>query len=598
MKYLNKVALKISSLYFLIVGLAIVLMGIIAMGASQRAVLMQFENHQQRIVQSIEANINLRINLHAYRLDNITLDSLVNKVMRGEATQKEILRMAADLEAVGSGVDAVHAIRLYRDQLWDEEGLSVLYVYSEQSIQDEGWYRSLMEQKSKISIQYDDSGEGSLIRLSAVIKDDRYGSYTDKLGVVVIEIDPASLIATIDPAIIIGLEEFSIVDDQDLVIFSNRKDLIGSNLDRASLRQDMEVFFERDLQYYGWKFVGRGDFASLRRSTEYIQRILIFIVLSSILVFFLVTMPFSKSLYARIAIINANIHQLGLKKVAPAPLHRRPDELSDIELKVLEAERQIEVLMGDLKRQLREEDDLKLKFMNSQVNQLLLNTTLSNINWMALSEGIPELSELSNLVAELYRNTLCSEEPAIRLKDELMQIESYMKIIHIIYPDKIAYSCDLSPLAHEAMTTKFILQPIFENAIIHGILPKSEKGRILLQARIEGSLLVVTVQDDGIGCGPEILTGRGTHGVGLTSVNQRIQLTFGPQYGASLARAEGGGTVVTIRQPLCWTRQEVGLGVGFEDVDVDGDVDGDGDGDVDVDVDGDGDGDGDVRGSV
>ncbi len=69
MKYLNRVALKISSLYFLIVGLAIVSMGIITMQASQRAVLMQFENQQQRIVQAIEANINLRINLYAYRLD-------------------------------------------------------------------------------------------------------------------------------------------------------------------------------------------------------------------------------------------------------------------------------------------------------------------------------------------------------------------------------------------------------------------------------------------------------------------------------------------------------------------------------------------------
>ncbi len=176
-----------------------------------------------------------------------------------------------------------------------------------------------MEQKSKISIQYDDTGEGSLIRLSAVIKDDRYGAYTEKLGVVVIELDPSDLISTIDPAIIIGLKEYSIVDDQDQVIFSNRKETIGVKVDRVLLQQDLEVFFRGELQYYGWKFVGSGDLASLRRSTDYIQRILVFIVLSSILVFFLVTMPFSKSLYTRIASINANIHQLGLKKVAFAP---------------------------------------------------------------------------------------------------------------------------------------------------------------------------------------------------------------------------------------------------------------------------------------
>jgi two-component system, sensor histidine kinase YesM len=560
MKYLNKVALKISSLYFLIVGLAIVFLGIIAMEASQKAVLRQFEYQQQRIVQSIEANINLRINQHAYRLDNITLDSRVNKVLRNEATETDALRMVANLDAIGSGVDAVHTIRLYgslfADGLGDGRLAVAAYVFPEELIQGEPWYRNLLEQKSRMSIQYDDSGDGSLIRLSAVIMDDRYGAYTDKLGVVVFEIDPSDLISAIDPAIIIGLKEFYIVDDQDHVIFSNMKETIGSDLEMESLRHDKEIFFERELQFYGWKFVGQGDLASLHRSTDYIQRILVFIVLSSILVFFIITMPFSKSLYARIANINANIHQLGYKKVVFARQRKIPDELSDIELKVLETERQIHVMVDDLKRQLQEEEDLKLKFLNSQVNQLLLNTTLSNINWMALSEGIAELSELSNLMAEFYRNALCCDDHSIQLQDELNQIDSYMKIIEIIYPGKIAYSCDLGVRSREAMTTKFILQPIFENAIIHGILPKSEQGHIHLQASVMDSFLIITVQDDGVGCDPAILVDGATHGVGLSSVNQRIQLTFGKEYGVSISRGPGFGTVVTIRQPWCVLGQE------------------------------------------
>ncbi len=126
-----------------------------------------------------------------------------------------------------------------------------------------------------------------------------------------------------------------------------------------------------------------------------------------------------------------------------------------------------------------------------------------------------------------------------------------MKIIHIIYPGKIVYSYDLDSHSQDAMTTKFILQPIFENAIIHGILPKSEKGRIVAQVRVEGPLLVITLQDDGVGCDLRLHSDDSTHGVGLTSVNQRIQLTFGETYGATLSPAEGGGTLVTIRQPFC-----------------------------------------------
>lgn len=552
MRSVNTVALKISFIYFIIVTAAVILIGAIALKTSQNAVLTQYEKQQKHIAYTLESNINLHIDHLSYRLENITLDSFINKVLRNEASDYDREHMHESLQTLLSNTDAVKSLKIYSR---NAEQIDSPFIAPEAFAVQEPWYTKLHNQKSKVHIEYDDTAAESIIRMSSIIKNDRFGSYTDKIGIITLEIHPSAFISGIDPAVIIGLKEFFIIDDQLNVIFSNSRKDIGSILPEEDFLKDRKFFFEKNLKHYGWKLIGTGDPVLLNQSTEHIKRIIVFIVTSSVMIFFLVTMPFSNSLYKRIAVINMSIQNLGRIKISLKPKQRPYDEISEIEIKMLETEQQVYGLVDSLKQRLKKEEELKLKFLNSQINHLLLNTTLSNINWMALSKGIEKLSELSNLVAEFYRSTLSGKEKTIPLSEELKQIDFYMSIISIIYPDMITYTCDSDDAFLLSYTTKTILQPVFENSIIHGILPKNEKGQIRLKVFSQEDTLIITVSDNGMGFNADSVQKNLKRGVGLNSVNKRIQLIYGESYGLSVASRRGAGTTVTIRQPyICNSR--------------------------------------------
>jgi two-component system sensor histidine kinase YesM len=118
---------------------------------------------------------------------------------------------------------------------------------------------------------------------------------------------------------------------------------------------------------------------------------------------------------------------------------------------------------------------------------------------------------------------------------------------------------EISELAAGQRVPKLILQPIVENAIVHGIEPMVEPGRIDIFADVQGEDLVIRVTDNGVGIPAEKLslifeqqemTGPDAHtNIGVRNVHRRIKLYYGDQYGVVIESREGVGTQVTLRMP-------------------------------------------------
>jgi two-component system sensor histidine kinase YesM len=112
----------------------------------------------------------------------------------------------------------------------------------------------------------------------------------------------------------------------------------------------------------------------------------------------------------------------------------------------------------------------------------------------------------------------------------------------------------------EQFTPKLILQPILENALIHGLRNKESPGRIDIRVEQEKDAVIFIVSDDGVGIGADKLAelrsalggkkSDGTGSYGLKNVNERISLYFGSSYGIHLSSPEIGGTEVRIRIPI------------------------------------------------
>ena len=155
--------------------------------------------------------------------------------------------------------------------------------------------------------------------------------------------------------------------------------------------------------------------------------------------------------------------------------------------------------------------------------------------------------------------SLHGEEMLVLFEEELKYIESYLCIQKNRLEERLTVQIEVDEQAKLCLVPKLILQPIVENAIIHGIEKKKEMGRIQIRAIIREGILEIRVTDDGIGMQPDRLMRfresimsdeiSGKH-IGMRNVHRRIQLHFGEAYGLKIDSEWHKGTTVTILLPI------------------------------------------------
>ena len=217
-------------------------------------------------------------------------------------------------------------------------------------------------------------------------------------------------------------------------------------------------------------------------------------------------------------------------------------------------------MVKDLKRYLedrvqRQKDlnETTLRLYQTQLNPHFLYNTLDTIKWSAKIHQIPEIAVLAENLAVILRKSI-SSKPFIQLREELDTIESYIKIQKIRFAGRSLYETEVPDMLEDCVIPKMILQPLVENAIIHG-LDGCANGYICIYAAQKDGILRISVTDDGCGMGQEMLdwmnspnpAKRDGH-LGLYNVIQILKLYYGEEYGIQ-AESDTSGTTVTIRLP-------------------------------------------------
>lgn len=202
----------------------------------------------------------------------------------------------------------------------------------------------------------------------------------------------------------------------------------------------------------------------------------------------------------------------------------------------------------------------ELKYLQFQINPHFLYNTLETINWISRIQGVPEAGEIAKALGDLMREGLRNDD-FVTIEREIKNVQNYLLIQKYRYGDKIDVTINIDPSIAQVKTPKFILQPLIENAISHGVDPKIEGGKISIFGGYDGKDIIITIEDDGVGIPPDKLrnllnenlrknqeNSRHTH-IGLLNVHKRLQLSFGSQYGLAIHSEVSVGTVVTIRIP-------------------------------------------------
>ena len=195
-----------------------------------------------------------------------------------------------------------------------------------------------------------------------------------------------------------------------------------------------------------------------------------------------------------------------------------------------------------------------LRTLRAQISPHFVHNALAAI--AALIHTDPdEARELLTDFADYLRYSFSAEGEYVTVATELQATQTYLELQRARFPDRLNVTVRMAPEILPVAIPFLVVQPLVENAIRHGLEPKTDAGHIAVSGFGEGPLCVIEIEDDGVGMDPELArtvlagTGPSAHGVGLANVDQRLRAVYGPEYGLVIETAPGSGTKIVIRVP-------------------------------------------------
>lgn len=202
--------------------------------------------------------------------------------------------------------------------------------------------------------------------------------------------------------------------------------------------------------------------------------------------------------------------------------------------------------------------EAKISALQAQINPHFINNTLEIINWKAQLLGSSEISKmLRHLSIIMCAQTNRGSNKMIKLREELQYVDSYFYILECRFEDRLQIIKRIDEKLLDTKIPLLIIQPLLENAIVHGIEP-AKGGVIEIEVKKENNKIIIAIINDGKKLSSEeeilihdLLNGEkiATNSVGICNVNERIQLIYGNSYGLSVYKNEEDQTVAAITIP-------------------------------------------------
>jgi two-component system, LytTR family, sensor kinase len=191
--------------------------------------------------------------------------------------------------------------------------------------------------------------------------------------------------------------------------------------------------------------------------------------------------------------------------------------------------------------------EARLGALRMQLNPHFLFNSLNAITVLVRDGKTLAASRMLELLSDVLRQVLRTDEThETALSGELEFLERYLAIEQVRFSDRLRPSIEIDPTVGRAAVPRFLLQPLVENALRHGISQRRDAGLVQVTARRDGEQLVLTVRDDGPGLSK---TGNADSGVGLSNTRARLSALYGDNASLEVDNAEGSGAIATVRLP-------------------------------------------------
>lgn len=456
-------------------------------------------------------------------------------------------------------------------------------VYNIESIQNEEWFHSIpFKEKYKVLGLYrSDNSDGSysirfvkrlyglndptLAFAGLLTADVSIDDFNQTLMAMKPSTNSQVYLLNENGTIMAGTEPITVNESFASSIHLDERALASGVAFQASVRKvdgNAMLVASRGIPELGWKIVTLSPMRDLNGPLVSFRKVMVLVLLVSLLLALLLALLLSNNITNPIRKFVKSINQAEADLYNVTMEYKRNDEFSFLFTRFNQMIVRTRELIDSLYVSEANKKKAELEALQAQINPHFLYNTLDSINWMALRNGAGDISQMVTSLSDFFRLSLNKGRSIIKLEDEINQVMAYLTIQKIKMSKKLTYSVDVPGELASFLTVKLLLQPLVENAIIHGFDRSNGHGSVLVRGELQGNLIMLSVIDNG--CGDqatassitELLHTSGEAGsFGIRNVHARIRQWFGDEYGLRYEANEDAGLTAIITIPAVKTME-------------------------------------------
>ena len=368
------------------------------------------------------------------------------------------------------------------------------------------------------------------------------------------------------------LLDFFILDEDQEIIYATRQGNTELAENYRTITNRLIVKYNKqnlaiaghDFTYTGWKFLTISSTENIRGLNYILLKSFSGFVAIAIVLAFILSYIFSRYIFKPINQLVGYTHSIREGDFEHTIQVEGPEEI----LLLSDA---MNAMTRELRRMIQrnyiltiQQKEARLSALQAQINPHFLYNTLNTISMSAELSDLHEIARATQSLSDMFRYNIQNTKDLVSIKKELEHVHNYIRIQNLRYDNMIQCHVDIEPELLQTRIIKFVLQPLVENSVIHGMSGEKPENHIYISASEDGGDIILTVCDNGHGIDEDKLRSinetlsqddwsisgesqrSSAMGIGLLNVHDRLRLYYGEEYGIWIESIVDVGTQVHI----------------------------------------------------
>lgn len=350
----------------------------------------------------------------------------------------------------------------------------------------------------------------------------------------------------------------SVLDEETIIKLNEELGGTDGSVEKI-INQTSFLVVMRKSEYTGWSTLALVPMKSLLTETARIRKILATVAIIVFIIIVIATLQVSSRMTRNIRRLRSMMMHVmeGNMSLSTVEIHSK-DEIGQLYHVFKSMVEQLKRSLEGIVTKEKEKREAELAVLQAQIRPHFLYNTLNTVKYLAKLNGVPNIVEVSDSLIELMRGVLGNTNEFLTLQEELQYVRSYVTIEKYKYVEPVHLNIEVeNEELLQLSVLKLMLQPLVENAIIHGLSGSECEGEVRIRIYEENKVLRIDVRDNGRGMSKDQIhalfeanANTRFSGMGVRNVHERIVRLFGEPYGVFLDSEPDAYTTVQIRFPL------------------------------------------------